>query len=85
MRAQEDLFAAPASLLTIDDRFATAKRVALDAQSWIEIVPGWISGAHLLFERLAASVPWKQHDRQIFDLTVQEPRLTASMPKPPAT
>jgi alkylated DNA repair dioxygenase AlkB len=77
LRAQEDLFASAGSSLTIDSAFATAKRVSLDAGSWVEVVPGWISGAHSLFAQLAVAVPWVQHDRQLFDQTFREPRLTA--------
>ena len=77
MRAQEDLFANAGSSLTIDSAFATAKRVSLDARSWVEVVPGWISASHSLFAQLAVLVPWLQHDRQLFDQTFREPRLTA--------
>jgi alkylated DNA repair dioxygenase AlkB len=77
LRAQEDLFASAGSSLAIDLSFATAKRIPLDAQSWVEVVPGWISGSHGLFARLAAAVPWLQHDRRLFDQTFREPRLTA--------
>jgi alkylated DNA repair dioxygenase AlkB len=74
--AQVDLFATPASSLSVDTSFATAKRVALDEHSWIDVVTGWISAPHLLFERLVAAVPWQQHDRVLFDQTFREPRLT---------
>jgi alkylated DNA repair dioxygenase AlkB len=76
LRAQ-DLFASETFELAIDSSFATAKRVALDAHSWIETVPGWISGSHLLSDRLITAVPWEQHDRRIFEQTFREPRLTA--------
>ena len=36
-----------------------------------------MSGSRMLLERLATAVPWQQHDRRLFDMTVQEPRLTA--------
>ena len=77
LRAQEDLFGSAGSSLAIDLSFATAKRIPLDAQSWVEVVPGWISGSHGLFARLAVAVPWLQHDRRLFDQTFREPRLTA--------
>ena len=76
MHAQEDLFASEESF-AIDTSFATAKRTALDARSWVDVVPCWVSGARVLFERLATAVPWRQHDRRLFDQTVREPRLTA--------
>ena len=77
MRAQEDLFASEVTSLVIDGSFATARRIALDADSWIDIVPGWISGSRSLLERLTTAVPWREHDRTIFDQTFREPRLTA--------
>ena len=75
--AQEDLFSSEATSLSIDASFALAKRMAIDAHSWVEVVPGWMSGSRLLFERLETAVPWQQHDREIFDQTFREPRLTA--------
>ena len=74
---QEDLFSSEATSLSIDASFATAKRMAIDAHSWVEVVPGWMSGSRILFERLETAVPWQQHDREIFDQTFREPRLTA--------
>jgi len=75
--AQEDLFASAAASIALDASFASARRIALDAHSWVEVVPGWMSGSQLLLERLTTSVPWRQHDRRLFDLTVREPRMTA--------
>src|SRR5262249_20302114 len=60
-----------------DATFATAKRTALDAPSWVALVPAWLSGADALFERLASAVPWKEHYRRLFDRNFLEPRLTA--------
>jgi len=75
--AQEDLFASEASSITLDRAFATANRISIDTHSWLEVVPGWMSGSHLLLERLATAVPWRQHDRRLFEMTVREPRMTA--------
>lgn len=77
LRGQEDLFSSQSSVVGIDTSFRLAKRTAIDASSWIEVVPGWMSGSQLLFGRLATAVPWQQHDRQLFDQTFREPRLTA--------
>jgi alkylated DNA repair dioxygenase AlkB len=76
LHAQEDLFAIQASCLSVDSSFATAKRLALDEHSWVDIVTGWVSGSHILFEGLKRAVPWQQHDREIFHQTFREPRLT---------
>jgi alkylated DNA repair dioxygenase AlkB len=77
VRAQKDLFASEPASLCLDTSFATAKRIAIDAHSWVEIVPGWMSGSRILLERLTTSVPWKQHDRRLFEQIFREPRLTA--------
>jgi alkylated DNA repair dioxygenase AlkB len=74
---QEDLFAIEADSLAIDESFSTAKRIGLDDRSWVDVVPGWMSGSHILLDRLTTAVPWRQHDRRMFDQIFQEPRLTA--------
>jgi alkylated DNA repair dioxygenase AlkB len=76
LQNQEDLFAIPGSL-ALDATFATAKRIALDERSWVEVVPGWMSGPGILLEDLSTEVPWRQHSRRLFDQLFQEPRLTA--------
>jgi alkylated DNA repair dioxygenase AlkB len=73
---QGNLFAS-AGEIAIDATFSTATRTPLDAHSWIELVPDWLTGADALFERLATRVPWKEHYRRLFDRTFLEPRLTA--------
>jgi alkylated DNA repair dioxygenase AlkB len=75
--AQVELFANEACSLSIDTVFLSAKRIAIDADSWVEMVPNWLSGPQILFDRLATAVPWLQHDRTLFDQTFREPRLTA--------
>jgi alkylated DNA repair dioxygenase AlkB len=49
----------------------------VDAESWIEVVPAWLSGSDELLGRLLTAVPWKQHYRRLFEQTFLEPRLTA--------
>lgn len=77
MSAQKDLFSSDESALAIDTSFSTARRIAIDAHSWVEVIPAWLSGSRILLERLATAVPWRQHDRRLFDQTFREPRLTA--------
>lgn len=76
MRRQEDLFSSSATL-AIDQSFASARRTVLDAGSWVELVPGWMSGSESLFTELAKAVPWSQHYRTLFEQRFLEPRLTA--------
>jgi alkylated DNA repair dioxygenase AlkB len=63
--------------LTIDRSFSTGKRTPLDAGSWVDVVPDWVSGSEQVFRCLVERVPWKQHHRELFDQRFLEPRLTA--------
>ena len=73
---QADLFA-DVGPISIDESFSRAVRTPLDATSWVELVPGWMSNAEALFDQLAREVPWQQHHRQVFGERFLEPRLTA--------
>ncbi|MGW7047308.1 alpha-ketoglutarate-dependent dioxygenase AlkB [Streptomyces avermitilis] len=53
------------------------RRTVLGADAWIDLLPGWLSGADALFERLAADVPWRAERRKMYDQTVDVPRLLA--------
>ena len=57
--------------------FARAVRRPLDDTSWVEVVPGWLSGGESLLIRLVASVPFEQRRRWMYHRLVDEPRLTA--------
>jgi alkylated DNA repair dioxygenase AlkB len=73
---QPSLFAAAAP--AFDPAFAAAQRVQLDSGAWIDLVPGWVTGADRLFEALRDGKPWGQRTRWMYDHRVLEPRLTAS-------
>ncbi|MGW6500101.1 alpha-ketoglutarate-dependent dioxygenase AlkB [Nonomuraea angiospora] len=60
-----------------DPAFAAARRVQLDATSWVEHVPGWLRGSRRLLDSLLAKAGWEQRDRWMFDKKYVEPRLTA--------
>ena len=77
---QTDLFATPASEPGIDVDFTTARRHQLDADSWVEVVPGWLSAAGPLLDSLIDKVRWEQRNRRLFDQTFVEPRLTGEYP-----
>lgn len=53
------------------------RRTALGGGAWIDLLPGWLSGAGVLFERLASDVPWKAEQRQMYERVVDVPRLLA--------
>ncbi|MET7903149.1 alpha-ketoglutarate-dependent dioxygenase AlkB [Streptomyces sp. NPDC005336] len=54
-----------------------ARRTVLGDGAWIDVLPGWLSGAATLFVRLAAEVPWRAERRQMYDQVVAVPRLLA--------
>ncbi|MFI0237205.1 alpha-ketoglutarate-dependent dioxygenase AlkB [Streptomyces sp. NPDC016845] len=51
------------------------RRTVLEAGAWIDVLPGWLSGADALFEHLASGVPWKAERRQMYERVVDVPRL----------
>ncbi|MEV6836674.1 alpha-ketoglutarate-dependent dioxygenase AlkB [Streptomyces sp. NPDC051133] len=53
------------------------RRTVLGAGAWIDVLPGWLSGADALFEKLAADVPWRAERRKMYDNVVAVPRLLA--------
>ena len=65
----------------IDTAFSTARRIPLDATSWLEHVPGWLAGSDALFTELRDTADWEQRDRWMFEKRVIEPRLTAEYPQ----
>src|SRR5688572_2950521 len=62
---------------TVDHHFTGAQRIDLDATTWVEIVPGWLSGADAVFTDLVESIPWRQRQVVMWDRKLDEPRLTA--------
>jgi alkylated DNA repair dioxygenase AlkB len=53
------------------------ERIGLGAGAWIDLLPGWLTGADALFERLATQVPWHAERRKMYDRVVDVPRLLA--------
>jgi alkylated DNA repair dioxygenase AlkB len=62
---------------SIDAGFRNAKRVQLDDDSWVDVVPGWLTGADDVFAALVREAPWSQRDRVMWGNKVPEPRLTS--------
>ncbi|MFI7665153.1 alpha-ketoglutarate-dependent dioxygenase AlkB [Nocardia sp. NPDC049526] len=51
------------------------RRTVLSHGAWVDALPGWLSGADVLFERLADGVPWQAERRPMYDRVVDVPRL----------
>lgn len=64
----------------VDATFEGARRITLDARSWVELVPGWLTGADALFRTLITTARWQQRHRWMYGRRVIEPRLTATYP-----
>ncbi|RPF30705.1 alpha-ketoglutarate-dependent dioxygenase AlkB [Streptomyces sp. TLI_185] len=51
------------------------RRTHLGLGAWIDVLPGWLGGSDILFEQLAAEVPWRAERRKMYDQVVDVPRL----------
>jgi alkylated DNA repair dioxygenase AlkB len=54
---------------------ASLRRTHLGSGAWIDVLPGWLTGADTLYERLATEVPWHAERRRMYDGMVTVPRL----------
>ncbi|RZU10837.1 DNA-N1-methyladenine dioxygenase [Kribbella rubisoli] len=50
-------------------------RTELGRGAWIDVLPGWLTGADQVYGRLARDVPWQAERRQMYDRVVDVPRL----------
>jgi alkylated DNA repair dioxygenase AlkB len=63
---------------TFDAEFRELRRCPLDATTWVDHAPGWLSGSDQLFDELAACLPFRQRTGvRMYDRIVDEPRLSA--------
>jgi alkylated DNA repair dioxygenase AlkB len=53
-------------------------RTTLSRGAWIDVLPGWFSGADDLFGRLVHDVPWRAERREMYDRLVDVPRLVCT-------
>ncbi len=66
-------------------------RTRLAHGAWVDLLPGWLTGADRLFEVLAETVPWRAESREMYDRVVDVPRLVhtygigAELPHPALT
>ncbi|MFD5558749.1 alpha-ketoglutarate-dependent dioxygenase AlkB [Streptomyces sp. NPDC127068] len=51
------------------------RRTVLGDGAWVDVLRGWVSGADELFARLATDVPWRAERREMYERTVDVPRL----------
>lgn len=55
----------------------TPARTGLGRGAWVDVLPGWVGGADVLFESLLHEVPWRAERRQMYDREVDVPRMLA--------
>ncbi|MGA9715427.1 MAG: alpha-ketoglutarate-dependent dioxygenase AlkB [Aeromicrobium sp.] len=56
----------------------SVQRHELAHGAWVDVRPGWMTGADALFSRLQADVEWRAEQREMYDTVVQVPRLLRS-------
>ncbi len=61
----------------VDAAFGGLVRTHLDETSWVDVVPGWLRGADLVFAELVARLQWEQREVTMYQRRLPEPRLTA--------
>jgi alkylated DNA repair dioxygenase AlkB len=54
---------------------AAMRRTRLSHGAWVDVLPGWLSGADEVFAHLVDGVPWYAERRQMYDRVVDVPRL----------
>ena len=54
---------------------SAVRRTPLSNGAWIDVLPGWLTGADELFVVLASEVPWHAERRHMYDQVVDVPRL----------
>ena len=74
--AQPSLFGSAGSL-GIAELGAAVERRPLSEGAWIDLRPGFVTAADELFDALVSAVPWREERMQMYDRTVQVPRLVA--------
>lgn len=66
---------------TLAADFSRARRVELDAESFVEYVPEFVEGHATLFDELERALAWRTERRVMYDREVDVPRMLASMPE----
>ena len=68
------------SFFDLDDRVGLRsldgiRRTDLGSGAWVDFLPGWLTGADVLFDRLVVAVPWRAETRPMYERVVAVPRL----------
>lgn len=61
-----------------DPSFRELTRLDLDERTWVDHVPGWLTGSDQMFDELTSELPFRQRTGiRMYDQIVDEPRLSA--------
>jgi alkylated DNA repair dioxygenase AlkB len=71
----DDVASAPSSMPLLGPLGDAVRRTVLGDGAWVDVRPGWVTGADDLFVRLVHDVPWYAERRQMYDRVVDVPRL----------
>ncbi|WP_375430864.1 alpha-ketoglutarate-dependent dioxygenase AlkB [uncultured Friedmanniella sp.] len=72
---QTSLFDLPVDGLGLGPLGGMVTRQVLGRGAWVDLLPGWLSGADALFDELLTRVPWQAERRQMYERLVDVPRL----------
>ena len=70
----------PPALEGLGAGLAGLQRRWLDETAWVDYHPSWVSGHEALMESLFATSRWQQPQREMYERTVDVPRLVAGLP-----
>jgi alkylated DNA repair dioxygenase AlkB len=79
LAGQRSLFGGGAP--SIDADFRPLRRIQLDATAWVDHCPGWVLGHQELLDVLAAGTRWQHQRMEMYERTVDVPRLVAALPE----
>jgi alkylated DNA repair dioxygenase AlkB len=61
-----------------DSTFRGLYRLDLDATTWVDLAPAWLTGSDQIYDELIAALPFEQRTGvRMYDRIVDEPRLSA--------
>ena len=65
----------------IDPGFREVRRLNLDEASWVDYVPGWLTGHAIVYRALREGMQWRSGAVPMYDRIVEVPRLLATVPE----
>lgn len=72
---QGSLLDAAAETPTLKHLQGAVERRLLTRGAWVDVLPRWLTGADDLFLRLQSDLPWRAERREMYERTVDVPRL----------